>query len=196
MNKTLIDKWNAIYADGLVSASRASEVLSNNLYLLPKSGQALDLACGLGANALLLAKQGLTVQAWDISTRALQKLKAQADTEALAVKTFTQEITRRSFSANSFDVVVVSRFLDRSICNAIMECLKLNGLLFYQTYTQHKVYPQGPENPKFLLADNEMLSLFSAMKVIYYRENSALGDIRQGLRNEVQFIGQKLGSSP
>jgi len=196
VNKTLIDKWNAIYADGLVSASRASEVLSNNLYLLPKSGQALDLACGLGANALLLAKQGLTVQAWDISTRALQKLKAQADTEALAVKTFTQEITRRSFSANSFDVVVVSRFLDRSICNAIMECLKLNGLLFYQTYTQHKVYPQGPENPKFLLADNEMLSLFSAMKVIYYRENSALGDIRQGLRNEVQFIGQKLGSSP
>ncbi|MDF1581941.1 MAG: methyltransferase domain-containing protein [Methyloprofundus sp.] len=196
MNKTLIDKWNAIYSEGLVSEARSSEVLSNNLYLLPKSGQALDLACGLGANALLLAKQGLTVQAWDISTRALQKLKAQADTEALAVKTFTQEITRRSFSVNSFDVVVVSRFLDRSICNAIMECLKPNGLLFYQTYTQHKIYPQGPENPKFLLADNEMLSLFSAMKVIYYRENSALGDIRQGLRNEVQFIGQKLGSSP
>jgi len=90
-------------------------------------------------------------------------------------------------------VVVVGRFLDRSICNAIMECLKPNGLLFYQTYTQHKIYQQGPKNPNFLLADNEMLSLFSPMKVIYYRENRALGDIRQGLRNEAQFIGQKLG---
>jgi hypothetical protein len=31
------------------------------------------------------------------------------------------------------------------------------------------------------------------MKVIYYRENSAVGDTRQGLRNEAQFIGQKRG---
>ncbi len=195
MNKALVEKWNAIYSESVVSEARSSEVLSDNLYLLPKSGQALDLACGLGANALLLAKQGMTVQAWDISTLALQKLQAQADTEALAVKTFTQEISPCSFSANSFDVVVVSRFLDRSICNAIMECLKPNGLLFYQTYTQHKIYQQGPKNPNFLLADNEMLNLFSPMKVIYYRENRALGDRQQGLRNEAQFIGQKLGNS-
>jgi len=195
VNKAFVEKWNAIYSESVVSEARSSEVLSDNLYLLPESGQALDLACGLGANALLLAKQGMTVQAWDISTLALQKLQTQADTEALVVKTLAQEISPGSFSANSFDVVVVSRFLDRSICNAIMECLKPNGLLFYQTYTQHKIYPQGPKNPNFLLADNEMLRLFSSMKVIYYRENRALGDIRQGLRNEAQFIGQKLGNS-
>jgi 2-polyprenyl-3-methyl-5-hydroxy-6-metoxy-1,4-benzoquinol methylase len=32
-----------------------------------KAIAALDLACGLGANALVLAKQGLTTEAWDIS---------------------------------------------------------------------------------------------------------------------------------
>lgn len=193
MNKALIKKWDTIYSESIISEAIASKVLSDNLYLLPYSGVALDLACGLGANALLLAQQGMTVQAWDISTLALQKLQVQADTEALSIKTFTKEITPYSFSINSFDVVVVGRFLDRSICNAIMECLKPNGLLFYQTYTQHKVYLHGPKNPKFLLADNELLSLFSPMKVIYYRENSAVGDTRQGLRNEAQFIGQKRG---
>ncbi|TXL01416.1 hypothetical protein BMR02_03765 [Methylococcaceae bacterium HT1] len=94
------------------------------LFLLPSAGVALDLASGLGANALLLAKQGLTTQAWDISSVALRKLQQQADAHAIAIRTFTQEITTQSFSPNCFDVIVVSRFLDRSICNAIMERFK------------------------------------------------------------------------
>jgi 2-polyprenyl-3-methyl-5-hydroxy-6-metoxy-1,4-benzoquinol methylase len=35
---------------------------------------------------------------------------------------------------NGFDVIVISRFLDRTLCNAIMAALKPEGLLFYQTF--------------------------------------------------------------
>jgi len=47
-------KWNERYraATGELKASR---VLKENLHLLPDHGRALDLACGLGANAILLA---------------------------------------------------------------------------------------------------------------------------------------------
>ncbi|TXK98067.1 SAM-dependent methyltransferase [Methylococcaceae bacterium CS1] len=172
--------------------SEPASVLSENLFLLPSAGVALDLASGLGANALLLAKQGLTTQAWDISSVALRKLQQQADAHAIAIRTFTQEITTQSFSPNCFDVIVVSRFLDRSICNAIMQSLKPNGLLFYQTYTQYKSSEQGPKNLRYLLAENELLQIFSSLKLVYYRENSGLGAIRQGLRNEAQFVGQKI----
>ncbi len=191
MNKILSDKWNRIYQ----SASTQSEpvaVLTENLFLLPQKGFALDLASGLGANALLLAKQGLTTQAWDISTVAMHKLQQQADAHALPVKTFTEEISADSFIANRFDIIVVSRFLDRSICNAIMESLNLGGLLYYQTYTQHKTSEQGPNNPRFLLAENELLALFASLKRVFYRENASLGEVQQGLRNEAQFIGQKI----
>ncbi|OQK16845.1 methyltransferase type 12 [Methyloprofundus sedimenti] len=191
MNNPVADKWNRIYASAS-AASNPAAVLSENLFLLPQTGTALDLASGLGANALLLAKQGLTTQAWDISAVALFKLQQQADAEALAIKTFTREISTQSFSPNCFDVIVVSRFLDRSICDAIMVCLKMGGLLFYQTYTQHKKIELGPKNPRFLLAENELLSLFSLLKLVYYRENSAIGEIQQGLRNEALFIGQKV----
>lgn len=191
MNSQLVDKWNRIYTSASSEISPA-HVLFENAFLLPTTGLALDLASGLGANALLLAKQGMTTQAWDISDVAMHKLQCRAATQALPIKTFTQEITPHSFSPACFDVIVVSRFLDRSICNAIMESLKPNGLLFYQTYTQHKVYEQGSKNPCFLLTENELLHLFSDLTVIYYRENKGLGDIRQGLRNEAQFIGQKL----
>ncbi len=191
MNKALGDKWDQIYQSETIKTEPAA-VLTENLYLLPAEGIALDLACGLGASALILAKQGLTTQAWDISAVAMHKLQQQADAHALTIKTSTKEITPDSFAANCFDVIVVSRFLDRSICDAIMESLKLNGLLFYQTYTQQKISEQGPNNPRFLLAENELLQIFSALKLVYYRENAGLGELWQGLRNEAQFIGQKI----
>jgi 2-polyprenyl-3-methyl-5-hydroxy-6-metoxy-1,4-benzoquinol methylase len=104
--------------------SGPADVLADNLFLLPLSGRALDLACGLGENALLLAKQGLTTEAWDISSVALQKLQAKSVSNALSIKTFTCEITVDSFLPKVFDVIVISRFLDRSICDAIMKRFK------------------------------------------------------------------------
>jgi tellurite methyltransferase len=47
-------KWDARYRERDRIPSPAL-VLSENLHLLPGSGAALDLACGLGENALLLA---------------------------------------------------------------------------------------------------------------------------------------------
>lgn len=191
MNKTLGDKWDRIYQSDTLKREPAA-VLTENLFLLPQKGKALDLASGLGENALILAKQGLTTEAWDISTIAMRKLQAQGAVHALPIKTFTKEIKPDSFPSCYFDVVVVSRFLDRSICNAIMESLKSDGLLLYQTYTLQKTSASGPNNPHFLLAENELLQLFSSLRLVYYRENAGLGVVRQGLRNEAQFIGRKI----
>lgn len=193
MNKALREKWDRIYQSDTIERE-AAPVLAENLFLLPQSGLALDLASGLGANAMLLAKQGLTTQAWDISAVAMNKLQQQADAHALPIKTSTKEIASSCFTSACFDVIVVSRFLDRSICDAIMESLKSHGLLFYQTYTEQKNSESGPNNPRFLLAENELLQLFSSLKLIYYRENTVLSVFQQGLRNEAQFIGQKIKS--
>ena len=59
----LIKKWNLLYNQADASDYSASKVLTENCFLLPSTGTALDLACGLGANALFLAQQGLAVTA-------------------------------------------------------------------------------------------------------------------------------------
>ncbi len=87
---------------------------------------------------------------------------------------------------------MVSRFLDRTLTNAIIGALKVGGLLFYQTYTLIKANQGGPTNSAFLLGQAELLQLFNSLQVIYYRENGLIGDLKAGLRNEAQFIGQKL----
>lgn len=183
-------KWDAIYQN-YHGATQAAEVLVNNRFLLPPQGKALDLACGLGGNALLLAEAGLQVEAWDISPIALAQLQKQAQLRRLTIDTQQKNISPESLLADSFDVIVISRFLDRALCNAIMAALKPSGLLFYQTFTRNKLDQSGPSNPDYLLASNELLRLFQPLTLLFYQEYTQLGDVRLGNRNEACLVGQK-----
>jgi len=188
----VISKWNQIYSQsGQACYPAAVQVLTENDFLLPASGTALDLACGLGANAVFLAELGLAVTALDISFVAIEKLTAYAVQQGLNINVRQEKITAESFTQCSFDVIVVSRFLDRTLSDAIIEALKPDGLLFYQTFTREKTSTKPPNNPDYLLGCSELLALFSPLRVIFYRENALIGERLRGLRNEAQFIGQK-----
>jgi 2-polyprenyl-3-methyl-5-hydroxy-6-metoxy-1,4-benzoquinol methylase len=185
-----IAAWNKRYqtaADTLIPC----QVLAEYSYLLPSSGTALDLACGLGANALLLAKKGLTTHAWDTSETAIQRLVAYAQTSKVSLQAEVRDVIRRPPATNQFDVIVVCHFLARELATALMNALKINGLLFYQTFTLSCVDTQGPRNPLFRLTDNELLKLFNPLQVVIYREEGLLGETTRGFRNEALFIGQK-----
>ena len=187
----VISKWNHIYNESGQECYPAIQVLIENDFLLPVTGTALDLACGLGANAIFLAELGLAVTAWDISSVAIDKLTAYAVQQGLNINARQKKITAESFTGCCFDVIVVSRFLDRSLSDAIIGALKPDGLLFYQTFTREKTSRKPPNNPDYLLAENELLDMFSPLRVIFYRENALIGEQLRGLRNEAQFIGQK-----
>ena len=188
----LLDKWNRVYSESEPGLTPAAEVLTENGFLLPRAGRALDLASGLGANAIYLAGRGLAVTAWDLSSVATEKLNHYATTHHLAIDAHQQKIDSQIFPKSVYDVIVVSRFLDRTLSDAIIGALNPGGLLFYQTYTQARLAGQGgPNNPDYLLAENELLRLFSPLRVVFYWENVLIGDSGQGLRNEAQFVGRK-----
>jgi 2-polyprenyl-3-methyl-5-hydroxy-6-metoxy-1,4-benzoquinol methylase len=184
-------KWDAIYSNQAETSVTVAVVLAQHIFLLPKTGVALDLACGLASNAILLAKCGLDVQAWDISSVAIAKVQQLAQTQGLTIMAQQVDIQHTPLPESCFDVIVISRFLDRSLSHGIMAALKPNGLLFYQTYTQQKITDSPPHNPDFLLAENELLHLFAPLKVLFYQEYGRMGDIEHGERNEALFIGQK-----
>jgi 2-polyprenyl-3-methyl-5-hydroxy-6-metoxy-1,4-benzoquinol methylase len=168
-----------------------AKVLLENLHLLPSKGDALDLACGRGANALLLAEAGLRVQAWDLSSVAIERLQAEADSQGLDIQAQARDVITQPPSPGSCDVIVVSHFLDRSLAPQIIEALRPGGLLFYQTFSQVAVTDRGPDNPAFRLADNELLGLFSALLVRAYREEGRLGDTSRGWRDIAMLVAEK-----
>jgi SAM-dependent methyltransferase len=184
-------KWNDRYRDAAVGDGEPVRVLRDYAHLLPAHGRALDLACGLGANALLLAAQGLDTLAWDISTVAVDKLNAHAHRHDLPLRAELRDLTLHGLPEHHFDTIVVSRYLERSLCPAIHAALKPGGLLYYQTWTRAQVGAHGPGNPAFRLARNELLHLFAELDVIAYREEDIIGDSGRGLRDEAYLVAQR-----
>ena len=167
-------------------------VLTENAHLLPQDGVALDLACGRGGNALFLARRGLSVHAWDCAEAPIAALDARARREGLPLRAAVRNVDAAGWGNERFDVIVVSRFLDRALAPALCRGLNPGGLLYYQTFTANKLDPIGPRNPAYLLADNELLALFHGVRVRYYREDARCGSLTAGLRNEALFIGEQL----
>jgi SAM-dependent methyltransferase len=185
-------KWDARHGDPLKQPS-AVEVLIENRHLLPVRGSALDLACGLGGNALLLAEAGLDVTAWDLSPVAIERLQAMAEERGLSrLLAEVRDIEKAPPPNQSFDVIVVSYFLERDLTPQIMAALRTGGLLFYQTFTRIAVGSEGPSNPAFRLHDNELLRLFSPLRVRVYREENRLGDLSHGCRDLAMLVAERV----
>ncbi len=184
-------KWDKIYSekDKQVSAVR---VVAENLHLLPEKGKGLELACGLAANSFLLAENGIDMEAWDISPVAAEKINQHAAQCNANVKAIACDVIENPPAEEAYDVIVISRFLDRSITPAILQALKPGGLLFYQTFTQTRVVQNGPKKDEWRLADGELLILFSELRPLVYREEGLVGSLSQGFRNEALLVAQKL----
>ncbi len=189
---SISDKWNNIYFQQGCEDITPSTVLIENSHLLPNTGKALDLACGMGANAILLAKQKLQVHAWDVSSTALEKLDNYSQKNNLNISTGVRDVEKTPPKKESFDVVTVSQFLHRPTFPILCNSLHVGGLLFYQTFTLEKAHQIGTTNPDYLLAKNELLTLCDGMEVLVYREEGVSGDIQQGWRNQAMIVAKRV----
>lgn len=188
---SLREKWDSRHG-AVEKRPSLARVLAENLHLLPASGTALDLACGLGGNALALAEQGLDVTAWDLSPVAIQRLQKFASEAKLSnLKAEVRDVEQQPPGPASFDVIAVSYYLERSLIPQLMQALKPGGLIFYQTFTAIAVGEEGPSNPAFRLGDNELLELFRPLKLRVYREENRLGDLQRGARDIAMLVAER-----
>ncbi len=173
MSEEIASKWNSRYSYSGEPLPAPARVLSSGIRWLPlgedgraveskHARSALDLACGRAANGHWLAKRGFQVSAWDISETVVADIRSRRG--QLLHDVAVRNVIEHPPEPHSFNVIVVSRFLHRALCPAIAEALKPGGVLLYQTFTH------GLSNPDFLLEPNELLSLFSELKVLEYHE--------------------------
>jgi len=180
----LRQKWNARYRALVGDAVLPCRVLADHVGLLPQSGTALDLACGRGGNAMLLAQQGLSTSAWDISQVAIDELQKTAHSAGLAIDCCVTDVSCMPPARASFDVIVVSYFLQRELSKTLQQALRPGGLMYYQTFIGEPRDGRGPNNPQYRLKSNELLNLFSGLKLVYYDESE------QNIDGECLYIGQ------
>jgi len=184
--------WEARYAQMSAVSRRPARVLRRTAFLLPSTGEALDLACGLGGNALFLARRGLDVSAWDYSSTAIGDLAAVARQADLPIRAEVRDVVAEPPAPQSFDVICVSYFLQRELAPALSAALRPGGLIFYQTFVREAPGSQGPRNPAYRLAPNELLGLFPELRVLEYREYGRVGQLEWGERDSASLVAQKV----
>ena len=192
-------KWNNRYEDVHVP-NQVINVLKLNQHLLPAQGKSLDLASGLGGNALRMAELGFSSHAWDISDSAVAKIEEFSQERQLSLAVRQSDISLQSeqelMVQEGFDIIIISRFLLREIIPSVIAALKPGGLIFYQTFVEARVEASLdsadiPNNSHYRLQPNELLELFSGLTLRYYREEGLQGDINYGFRNEAMLVAQK-----
>jgi len=188
---TARQKWDNAYSQSSNQQVQASDVLLENQHLLPTTGVAIDLACGLGGNAMLLAQAGLQTHAWDISPVAVSKCNEQAARLQVTVQTKVRDIEQHPPESNSFDVVVLSHFLHRPTFAHLIDSLKPGGCLFYQTFVEDKDPNIGPSNKDYLLQSNELIIRCQGMQILVYREERNQGNQQLGWRHQAMIVARK-----
>lgn len=137
---------------------------------LARPGEALDLACGNGRHARLLAGQGLRVVALDRNPDALvnaagpQIVTMEYDLEAAG--------SPWPFEAGRFSAIVVTNYLHRPLFAQLAASLRPDGILIYETFAQGNELYGKPSNPAFLLAPGELLALArdGGLQVLAYED--------------------------
>lgn len=151
--------------------------LTDHRHLLPRSGDALDVACGRGRQAYWLAAQGFVVRAFDRDREAIDAVNAEATRRGLAVVAETRDLESGEprLGVATFDVIVVMNYLHRPLFPALLAALRPEGVLVYETFTRDQALRGRPTNPEFLLDPGELRRLVEPLQILAEREGEDAG---------------------
>jgi SAM-dependent methyltransferase len=135
--------------------------------LIRPGGVVLDLACGGGRHARLLAARGHAVEAVDRDDRAVAKLAGVPRVRATAADL---EGRPWPYPGQRFDAVIVTNYLHRPLLPDIAAALAEGGVLVYETFMRGHERLGKPSNPAFLLSPGELLAAFGALTVVAFEQ--------------------------
>src|SRR4051812_8156238 len=115
-------------------AGQASSWVKRFAPLIPV-GEVLDLACGTGRHATLLAGLGHAVLAVDRDATALKEIvHERITTLQLELEAGATDYAGWPFEPNRFSGVVVTNYLHRPLFANILDSLAPDGVLIYETF--------------------------------------------------------------
>jgi len=126
---------------------------------LPVAGTVLDLACGSGRHARLLAAHGHPVLAVDRDAAALAAL---ADCPGVTTLLADLEGGEWPLGGLLFAGVIVTNYLWRPRLPDVCALLDSGGVLIYETFMVGNEAYGKPSNPDFLLRSQELRAVAAA----------------------------------
>jgi tellurite methyltransferase len=182
-------EWEMNYrATGPVRNDPPAGIVQELLPLLPRTGRALDVACGAGRHSVLLAASGYSVTAVDwsaaaielvekscqnagVQSRRVQSLEALNPARQQGIQLLEANLEQLSLAPDVYDVIVCVNYLQRSFFSEFVRGLRPRGFLIFETFTQAQLeFSGGPRNSQYLLNCGELRDAFPGLDLTFYRE--------------------------
>jgi SAM-dependent methyltransferase len=146
--------------------------VERHLSFLAPGGRVLDLACGNGRHARLLAARGYEVVAVDRDFAAISGLRGVAGITALQLDL---EGSDWPLAGERFAGIVVTNYLWRPRLADVCAMLAGGGVLIYETFMLGNEAYGKPSNPEFLLRPGELRAVARAagLREIAFEEGYA-----------------------
>jgi tellurite methyltransferase len=122
---------------------------------VPPRRRALDIAMGRGRHARLLADAGYSVFGVDWQIDAVRDAAARTGRDRLHA--WVADLTSYPLPHEAFELIVVTRYLQRDLFPAIAAALVPGGVILYETFTtRQRALGWGPKSPDHLLEPGEL----------------------------------------
>lgn len=166
-----LESWNRRYAAG-EKLDEAHALLVERFAAGLPPGDALDLACGPGRNALYLAELGWRVTAVDGSAIAIEHQRERARAKRLAIDIHCADLERGEFAiaAESYDLVLDILYLQRDLIPAIQRGLRPGGLIIATVLVAKSGTPTRA-------TPGELRALFTGWNVLHDSEKEASAEL-------------------
>lgn len=177
MSRADRERWDAKYASGNPNAAFAPDpLLIRHADLLTGNGLALDVACGVGQNAIWLSRQGYDVIAVDASLTGLRYGREIVAASDLHVQFVAADLDRFALPHDTFALIIVFRFLDRALVPQLKRALIPGGLIVYQTFNINRLRATPQMARRYLLEPGELAQMFADFDLVETNDTTGINE--------------------
>jgi SAM-dependent methyltransferase len=169
------ERWNRI-----LTAPKPSFNTEPNTFLVEmtrglKPGRSLDVGMGQGRNTIYLAQQGWDSVGFDPADRAVAAARDRA--KELGVTITTSVIGEENFDWGEaqWDLIVLSYVGARDLVGKVKRSLRPEGMVIVEAFHRDAT-KSGPIGAAVVFDTNELLELFSGLRIVRYEDTEAVAD--------------------
>lgn len=163
-------KWEARYRAGEKPHDGPPSSLLRRWLPRRPGGRALDVATGLGRNAVFLARAGYRVDAVDIAPTGLREAARRARHAGVrGIRWIAADLDRWRPPRAHYDVVVNAFFLKRRLFRVLKTAVRPRGLLIFETHLMTSG-TDGAPRARRRIRPGELRRAFGDWEVLYARD--------------------------
>lgn len=189
-DKAEAEMWNRVLTSPKPMFNTAPNAFLVTVTKDLKPGRSLDVGMGQGRNTNYLAQQGWESVGFDPADRAVASAQQEAAKLGVKISTTIARAEDYDWGDSKWDLIVLSYVGAREYVAKTVRALRPGGMVVVEAFHRDAT-KEGPIGGSVVFDTNELLRLFSDLRVVRYEDTIATGDFGKAQTRVVRLAAVK-----